>query len=474
MLRRCSTLAEKDSVNDGGDDPPLLKDPPFAMSRSHPSLQHSCDEVDIERLQLTQIRLLACTRGVFQMARICMGPLAVNIAAEYGYNAEQKGSILSAFAAGYAITQILGGLGADRFGGKPILLMGLVTSGGGLLLLPFAANAGLSQLWLLLWMMGVTQGPTYPAQIATTAKWASGSLRSYASALGGTGSTAGSLMAMGLTPMLAERIGWRSTAWFFGFLTMFFGILEIVLGQSAPEWMSEAPSPTSRSYHEQNGQLQSKLRRWCRVLLAPAALATFAAHAIHNFVRYFLMAWMPSYYREVLLVSADAAGLHLILPELCGLIFSLGGATLGREMQQRGLISPLGSRRLFASVAFIGSFVGLMTISRVTKVGTVTLFLCCVQGLATLQGLGFGASYLDISKYNGGLVTGVGNTIATGASYLAPAFAGWVLPNDHTTGPESWRQLFFAFAVSNLIGLVLYVPFISVIPLDVRQETKEK
>merc|ERR1719506_3494234 len=118
-------------------------------------------------------------------------------------------------------------------------------------------------------------------------------------------------------------------------------------------------------------------------------------------------------------------------------------------------------------MAFGGSFIGLILISQVTKPVFVTLFLCIVQGLATLQGLGWGANYLDVSKHNGGLVTGVGNTVATAASFCAPVFASSLLPTDGKTGPETWQRLFLAFAASNLVGLGLFVPFCSTTAVDI-------
>jgi len=326
------------------------------------------------------------------MARICMGPLAVTMAAEYSWTAEHKGKVLSAFAAGYALTQVIGGLAADQFGGKPLVILGLVSSGGALLLLPLAADMGVDPLWWLLWTMGLLQGPTYPAQLVATGKWATANIRSYASALGGTGSTAGSLLALGLTPVMAERIGWRGTVWFFALLTLLFGVMEFFLAQSAPSWDVKPSTKSARGVSD----WRSRVRVWFKVLLAPPVLAIFACHATHNFVRYFLMAWMPTYYSDVLGVSADAAGVHLIIPELCGLVSSLVGATLGKKMVARGW-APLSSRRLFASMALIGSFFGLAMISIVTEPVYVTFFLCSVQGLATLQGLGFGANYLDVS-----------------------------------------------------------------------------
>lgn len=422
-----------------------------------------------EVVRVLQVQLLAAARGVFQMSRICMGPLVVSMTAEYQYTAEQKGQILSAFAAGYALTQVAGGVLADRLGGAPLLLFGLLTSGVSLLLLPLAADAGVRNLCWLLWVMGLTQGPTYPAQLVTTARWATGSLRSYASALGGAGSTAGALFALGLTPMLATRVGWRTTGSVFGGVTLLFGVLWLLMGRSSPGADTAAAisgGATAKS-DEPSGSYCEKLRRCLLVLLAPSVLVIFAAHSVHNFVRYFLMAWIPTYYDEVLKVPADSAGFQQILPELAGLFCSLAGASVGKKLQDSGALSPLSSRRLFSTLAFVGGGLGLAAVSKTSTDYAATACLCVVHGLTTLQGLGFGANYLDISRHHAGLVTGVGNTVATGASFLAPVAASWILAGEDAGELERWRRLFLAFAGSNLVGFALYFPLCSATAVDV-------
>jgi len=208
--------------------------------------------------------------------------------------------------------------------------------------------------------------------------------------------------------------------------------------------------------------------KYVGILSAAPVLAVFSAHSVHNFVRYFLMAWMPTYYREVLGASHDASAVLLLTPELVGLLVSIGSAHLGRHLQRSGLLTALASRRLFASTAFVGAACGLWMASEMTTVAGVTACLCLVQGLATLQGLGYGANYLDVSKYNGGVVTGVGNTVATGASFLAPIFASWVLSSEGSQGAwaEDWRHLFHSFAASNILGVAIFVPLCSVTPVD--------
>mmetsp|Transcript_32315 Transcript_32315/g.74978 ORF Transcript_32315/g.74978 Transcript_32315/m.74978 type:complete len:427 (-) Transcript_32315:292-1572(-) len=415
---------------------------------------------------ILQVQLLAGARGVFQMSRICIGPLVVSMAAEYNYTAFQKGQILGAFAAGYALTQVVGGVVADRLGGAPLLVFGLGTSAGSLILLPWAADTGVGNLCWLLWFMGLTQGPTFPAQLASVSKWASGSLRSYASALGAAGSTAGSLLALGLTPVLAARLGWRITGHVFGVATFLFGALWHFNGRSSPVMStSQTSSPVLNLV---------KLRRYCALLLAPPVLVVFVAHSVHNFVRYFLVAWTPTYYADVLKVSADSAGFQQILPESVGLLCSFAGASVGKWLQDTGALSTLGSRRLFATVAFSGASFGLVAVSEMSTGYLVTACLCIVHGLMSLQGLGYGANYLDVSKHHAGLVTGVGNTVATFASFVAPVVASRILASeDYSNEVEQWRYLFLTFASSNLVGLAVYLPFSSVTAVDVWEDAAE-
>jgi ACS family sodium-dependent inorganic phosphate cotransporter len=178
------------------------------------------------------------------------------------------------------------------------------------------------------------------------------------------------------------------------------------------------------------------------------------------------MAWMPTYYREVLKVSEDASGLHMIIPEFCGLMSSVAITVLGLGSK----FSPLTTRRLFSSIAFLGSFVGLLLVATVRIPLLVTFCLCFVQGLATLQGSGFGQSYSEVSRHYVGLVTGVGNTVATIASFFAPVFASSIIPKESPAGPEAWQNLFLSFASANLVGLVIYSSFCSVTPVDLEQD----
>merc|ERR1719408_689982 len=99
-----------------------------------------------------------------------------------------------------------------------------------------------------------------------------------------------------------------------------------------------------------------------------------------------------------------------------------------------------------------------MAASMVSQPVFVTASLCCVLGLSAVQGLGFGANYLDISLFSTGLVAGVGNTVATVGSNIGPNYASKILAGDGKPGPEAWKNFFVFFAMANLVGWCIYVP----------------
>merc|ERR1712061_958859 len=109
---------------------------------------------------------------------------------------------------------------------------------------------------------------------------------------------------------------------------------------------------------------------------------------------------------------------------------------------------------------------GVATLSIVRTPHVVTACLCFAQGFVALQGLGFQANYLDISKHNGGLITGIGNTIATGTSYLSPMVASWLLTGKAIDESDNRLPVFLFLAASNLVGLAVYLPLCSTVPVD--------
>jgi len=70
----------------------------------------------------------------------------VPMAAEYGWSKALQGAVLSAFFAGYCITQLVGGQLADTMGAKHVLTVGVVSWSVCTVLTPLGASLGIAPL----------------------------------------------------------------------------------------------------------------------------------------------------------------------------------------------------------------------------------------------------------------------------------------------------------------------------------------
>ena len=142
-------------------------------------------------------------------------PLAMQ---ELSLNKAEAGSFMSIFFLGYLLTQIPGGILADRFGIRKILILSLLLTGG--FTLAFAGVEGYSGGLLLRFLAGLGSG----AIMATAVKgvYDSFSPANRATAMGVfmTSLPAGLMLANLLSPWVAVHAGWRGSFIVAGCLTL--------------------------------------------------------------------------------------------------------------------------------------------------------------------------------------------------------------------------------------------------------------
>ena len=100
----------------------------------------------------------------------------------------------------------------------------------------------------------------------------------------------------------------------------------------------------------------------------------------------------------------------------------------------------------------------------------ITSFLVVAKAGSSLHSTGFKANYLDLTVRDTGAVMGVGNTLATLTSMIAPLVAGHVL---ETFG---WEHMFQLVFLVNMSGALVFGLFVSTSCLDEmgRGAVKEK
>lgn len=124
-----------------------------------------------------------------------------------------------------------GGIIAEKFGGKHTLGLGILSTAILTVLTPFCVNYGDSTtLVILRVLMGIGEGPTYPAISVLLAQWIPEEERSKAGAVAFSGAPLGTIFGMMASGVILRysKSGWPMVFYFFGTI----GFLQFLLNSA--------------------------------------------------------------------------------------------------------------------------------------------------------------------------------------------------------------------------------------------------
>ena len=149
--------------------------------------------------------LASADRTIFSL-----GSLA--IARDLSLSMSTVGLLQSAFFWGYGVTQVLGGVAADKFGGAKVLLMGLGLWSVGVAMIPAATltPAPIAVIVAARVLFGAASGCTMPASAAAVASCVPAERRSSSLSLIFTFFNCGSAFGLLLAGSMIQTIGWQA------------------------------------------------------------------------------------------------------------------------------------------------------------------------------------------------------------------------------------------------------------------------
>lgn len=385
------------------------------------------------------------------MDRVNMSIAILPMADRFGWDGVTQGIVQSSFFWGYLCTQVLGGVLADRYGGKYVLGIGVVWWSVATALTPFAAGCGIATLAVVRAMMGVGEGVAMPAMNAVIAKWVPRSLRSRSLGLVYSGMYIGSVVGLVVSPILLERFGWSS-------IFVPFGVLGVVWFAVWNNLVSSAPP----------GRLRSRKRRgasgadddaadptpWGLFLRSHAVWAIVVAHFCHNWGLFIMLAWMPTYFRQALGYSLLDSGWMSALPWLVMAVCANAGGFVADNLLNTHGWSTRDVRRLMQGIGFLGPacFLTLMCAAAPTWKPVAVVCMCLAQGLGALSQSGLYSNHQDLAAENAGALLGLSNSAGVLAGSISTYVAGVVLA--YTNGV--WTAVWMSAVLFQLIGAVFY------------------
>ncbi|KAM0850165.1 hypothetical protein ACQ4PT_053260 [Festuca glaucescens] len=387
------------------------------------------------------------------MDRVNMSIAILPMSAEYGWSPATVGLIQSSFFWGYLLTQILGGIWADRFGGKVVLGFGVVWWSIATMLTPVAAKLGLPFLLVVRAFMGIGEGVAMPAMNNILSKWIPVSERSRSLSLVYSGMYLGSVTGLAFSPFLISKFGWPSVFYAFGSLGSIWFALWQRKARSSP---SEDPdiSEDEKRHILGGNTVKEPVSSipWRLILSKPPVWALIISHFCHNWGTFILLTWMPTYYNQVLKFNLTESGLLCVLPWLTMAVFANIGGWIADTLVAKG-VSITNVRKIMQSIGFLGPAFFLTLLSKVRTPAMAVLCMACSQGSDAFSQSGLYSNHQDIGPRYAGVLLGLSNTAGVLAGVFGTAATGYILQKG------SWDNVFQVAVILYIVGTVVWNVF---------------
>ncbi|XP_078456801.1 sialin-like [Lampetra planeri] len=379
----------------------------------------------------------------------------------YNWDSRIQGWILSSFFYGYIITQVPGGYLAGRYGGKLLFGVGVTCTTVLTLLTPIAAHFGVPWLLVVRVLEGLGEGVTYPTMHAMWALWAPPHERSTLMSICYSGGHFGTVVAMPLSGIIADKLGWPWIFYIFGGTGLLWSIVWFLFAFDSPERHPRI-SAAEREFILKSLQAERQANHgasipWRHVWTCMPLWAINVAMFCGGWGFYVLLTSLPTYMSTVLHYDMQQNGLLSALPYLAGWLFTVAGGVAADALRIRGLLSITAIRKVATTLGLAGpslclvasGFVGCNHLLAVS-------FLTLSVAFGAFTTAGCGINQLDIAPQYAGVLLGISNTFNNLPGFLAPTLTGYL--TEHDTLKE-WHMVFFISAGINMFGALFYLVF---------------
>lgn len=384
------------------------------------------------------------------MDRVNMSIAILPMSKEFNWSSTTVGLVQSSFFWGYLLTQVVGGIWADKVGGKRVLGFGVVWWSIATLLTPIAARVGLPFLLIVRAFMGVGEGVAMPAMNNMLSKWIPAKERSRSLALVYSGMYLGSVAGLAFSPWLIHKFSWPSVFYSFGSLGAIWFASWQRNAQSSPLEDLEI-RPEEKEFILRNSEIKEPVKTipWKLLLSKAPVWALIVCHFCHNWGTFILLTWMPTYYNQVLKFNLTESGIFCVLPWLIMALSANLGGWIADTLVNKG-VSITTVRKVMQSIGFLGPAFFLTQLSHVKSPAMAVLCMTCSQGCDAFSQSGLYSNHQDIGPRYAGVLLGLSNTAGVLAGVFGTAATGYILQNG------SWDDVFKVAVGLYLFGTVVW------------------
>lgn len=371
----------------------------------------------------TVLSILFVTWIVSTMDRMAMSVAIPYIAADYHLGPFESGVVMSAFFAGYAISQIPGGFLADIFGVRRVATIAMLWWS--LFTAITGAAANLTQMVVVRFFFGLGEGLFPACTFKTIAVWFPKKERATASAI----MLASNPLGVALSPLAV--VGIMS---FWGWRTVFYSLFLPGVLVSLLFWIfvSDEPSESSRVSPEELNEIEgsddalaknpeTKKTNLLKIVKEPHVLKYFFVLLTFDVAFWGFTAWLPTYLVKARGFSMVHMGVAASLPFFVGTIGSIFGGWVSDKYFSSDRRVPIVVAQLMSAL--------LLYLTFIAKSATILMIYQALAGffLMSLFSTFWALPMNTVPKKLMGVTSGFINMAGQVAAFISPLFVGYLV-----------------------------------------------
>ncbi|XP_022173212.1 putative inorganic phosphate cotransporter isoform X1 [Myzus persicae] len=382
---------------------------------------------------------------------------------EFDWDEKTQGLVLSSFFWGYVVTQMPGGMLADTYGGKATLGLGMLFSSIGTIITPVVARSyGPEALIVLRLIIGLAQGPLYPAMSRLLASWVPVEERGRLGSLVFAGAQVGNVASMQLGGFLMRYTNsWTSVFYAFGVFGIFWLMFWFVLIYNHPNrhpFISQKEKQylnrVINTVDPEDGKLSIP---WKSIATSGPVWGLIIVQIGHDWGLFTIITDLPKYMKSVLKFSVVENGLLSGLPYIVMWLVAMGSGFIVDSMLSSQYFTVTCIRKTFVTIASVGPALGIVAASysgcdKVLAVASFTIGM----GLMGTFVPSLKVNALDLSPNFAGTLMAIVGTIGCLSGVIAPYIVGIMVPN---SSMEEWRDVFWLSAAILIATNLLFLQY---------------
>ncbi len=384
---------------------------------------------------------------------------------DLGISAITMGYIFSAFSWAYALGQIPGGWILDKFGTKKVLFWSLFLWSTFTLLQGFVgffnASTAIVMLFILRFIVGLTEAPSFPGNSQVAASWFPDNERATASAIFSASAFLAIIIFNPFMSWITQSFGWEYVFIIMGALGIMIALvwLKVILNPKNHPRVNQA----ELNYIEQGGGILEMMEKgankeasginWSHIkqlLKSRMLVGVYIGQYCISTLTYFFMTWFPVYLIQERGMSILEAGFVATLPGLSGFLGGILGGVYSDYLLRKGKSLTFARK----TPIIIG-----MILSASMIICNYTDAEWLVVGIMALAffGKGFGqlgwAVMADCSpKEIGGISGGLFNTFGNISGITTPIIIGYIIA---ATGSYNGALVFVG--INAIVAMISYL-----------------